>query len=88
MVALIFLNLVASHFNPKSPVSPRHREARWACPHPIQLLADGRPLYSVATLIAQHGLRGNMSKWVSDPRGDCPKRNAAQPVGRSSFISS
>jgi hypothetical protein len=34
------------------------------------------------------GPRGNMSKWVSDLRGDCPKRNAAQPVGRSSFISS
>ena len=36
--------------------------------------------YSVAKLIAQHGLRGNMSKWVSDLRGDCLKRNAAADV--------
>ena len=29
-----------------------------------------RGQYSVAKLIAQHGHRGNMSKWVSDLRGD------------------
>jgi hypothetical protein len=34
--------------------------------------------YSVANLIAKHGRRGNMSKWVSDLKGDCPKRNAHQ----------
>jgi hypothetical protein len=32
--------------------------------------------YSVAKLVAQYGHRGNMSKRVSDLRGDCPKRNA------------
>jgi hypothetical protein len=34
--------------------------------------------YNVAKLIAQYGRSGNMSKWVSDLRGDCPKRSAAQ----------
>ena len=38
--------------------------------------------YSVAKLIAQHGQRGNMSKWLSDLRSDCPKRNAAQLLVR------
>jgi hypothetical protein len=42
--------------------------------------------YGVAKLIAQHGLRGNMSKWVSDLRGDCPKRNAPQPHERCNLI--
>ena len=28
--------------------------------------------------VAQHGHSGNMSKWVSDVRGDCPNRNAPQ----------
>lgn len=31
--------------------------------------------YSVAKLVAQHGRRGNLSKWVSDLKGDCPKRD-------------
>jgi hypothetical protein len=34
--------------------------------------------YSVAKLLAQHGHRGNMSKWVSELVGDCPNRNAPQ----------
>ena len=34
--------------------------------------------YNVAKLIAQYGRRGNMSKWVSDLRGDCPNRNHIQ----------
>jgi hypothetical protein len=42
--------------------------------------------YSVAKLLAQHGHRGNMSKWVSDLRGDCHKRNAAQLHERRDLI--
>jgi hypothetical protein len=42
--------------------------------------------YSVAKLIAKHGRRGNMSKWVSDPRVDCPKRNAPQLHERRDLI--
>jgi hypothetical protein len=45
-----------------------------------------RRQYSVAKLIAQHGHRGNMSKWVSDLRGDCPKRNAPQLHERCDLI--
>jgi len=30
--------------------------------------------YNVAKLITQYGQRGNMSKWVFDLKGDCPKR--------------
>ena len=33
--------------------------------------------YSVAKLIAKHGRKGNMSAWVSDLKGDCPRRDAA-----------
>ena len=44
--------------------------------------------YSVAKLLAQYGRSGNMSKWVSDLRATARKRNTAQPVRRSSFISS
>jgi hypothetical protein len=36
--------------------------------------------YVVAKLLALYGPRGNMSKWVSDLRGDCLKRNAAADV--------
>jgi hypothetical protein len=32
--------------------------------------------YSVANLIAKHGRRGNMSAWVRDLKGDCPRRDA------------
>jgi hypothetical protein len=42
--------------------------------------------YVVAKLLAQSGARGNMSKWVSDLRGDCPKRNAAQLHDRRDLI--
>jgi hypothetical protein len=45
-----------------------------------------RKQYSVAKLIAQHGHRGNMSKWVSDLSGDCPKRNAPQLHERCDLI--
>ena len=31
--------------------------------------------YSVAKLIVKHGRKGNMTEWVSDLRGDCPKRD-------------
>ena len=34
--------------------------------------------YSVAKLIARHGRDGNMSKWSSDLKGDCPRQNAHQ----------
>jgi hypothetical protein len=40
----------------------------------------------VASNLAQHGHRGNMSKWVSDLRGDCPKRNAVQLHERCDLI--
>jgi hypothetical protein len=42
--------------------------------------------YNVAKLVAQYGRRGNMSKWVSDLRGDSPKRNAAQLHQRCDLI--
>ena len=42
--------------------------------------------YSVARLVAQHGHRGNMSKWVSDLRGDCPRRNAPHLHERCDLI--
>jgi hypothetical protein len=38
--------------------------------------ASARGRYSVAKLIAKHGRKGNMSAWVSDLKGDCPKRDA------------
>ncbi len=31
--------------------------------------------YNVATLIAKHGRKGNLTNWASDLKGDCPKRN-------------
>jgi hypothetical protein len=31
--------------------------------------------YNVAKLIGQYGRRGNMTKWMSDLRGDCPNHN-------------
>ena len=47
---------------------------------------SARAAYNVAKLVAQYGQRGNISKWVSDLRGDCPKRNAAQLHERCDFI--
>ena len=32
--------------------------------------------YSVAKLIEEHGRRDNMSAWVRDLKGDCPRRDA------------
>src|SRR5205814_2391219 len=34
--------------------------------------------YTVAKLIARYGRRGNMSKWMSDLKGDCPNRDTPQ----------
>ena len=42
--------------------------------------------YSVAKLIAHHGRRGNMTKWMSDLKGDCPKRDATQPHDRCDLL--
>jgi len=36
---------------------------------------DRKGRCSVAKLIAKHGCKGNMSAWVSDLKGDCPKRD-------------
>ena len=47
-----------------------------------------RGRYSVAKLIAQHGRRGNLSKWVSDLKGDCPKREAVSLHERCDLICS
>ena len=30
--------------------------------------------YNVAKLIEKHGRRANLTRWVSDLKGDCPKR--------------
>ena len=35
---------------------------------------------------SQYGRRGNMSKWVSDLRADCPKRNATHLHERCDLI--
>ena len=42
--------------------------------------------YNVDKLVAQYGQRGNMSKWLSDLKGDCPKQNARQPHERCDLI--
>jgi hypothetical protein len=36
--------------------------------------------YHVQRLIELYGCRGNMSKWLSDLKGDCPKRDVQQPA--------
>ena len=41
---------------------------------------------SVAKLVAQHGRRGNLSKWVADLKGDCPKQDAHQLHERCDLI--
>jgi hypothetical protein len=38
--------------------------------------------YNVVKLIAQYGRYGNMTKWMSDLSGDCPKRNHPQTPQR------
>jgi hypothetical protein len=40
----------------------------------LQLCSQG-PLH-VERLIEVYGRKGNMSKWLSDLKGDCPKRDA------------
>jgi hypothetical protein len=35
---------------------------------------DRKGRYSVARLIEKHGRRGNLTRWVSVLKGDCPKR--------------
>ena len=42
--------------------------------------------YTVAKLIQQYGQRGNMTKWISDLKSDCPHRNAAQLHERCDLI--
>jgi hypothetical protein len=42
--------------------------------------------YVVAKLIAQYGREGNMSEWMSELRGDCPKRDAPQLHERCDLI--
>jgi hypothetical protein len=42
--------------------------------------------YSVARLIAQHGRPGNMTMWVSNLKGDYPKRDAPQLHERCDLI--
>jgi hypothetical protein len=42
--------------------------------------------YHVRNLIEKHGRRGNMSKWVSDLKGDCPNRDAPQLRDRCDLI--
>jgi hypothetical protein len=39
---------------------------------------DRRRVYYTQRLIEVYGRRGNMSKWLSDQKGDCPKRNAQE----------
>jgi hypothetical protein len=42
--------------------------------------------YIVAKLLAQYDRRGNIEQWLSDLKGDCPKRNAAQLHQRCDLI--
>jgi hypothetical protein len=42
--------------------------------------------YNVAKLIAQYGRHGNMTKWMSDLRGDCPNRTHPQMQERCDLI--
>jgi hypothetical protein len=36
---------------------------------------DRKGRYNVAKLIEKHGRRGNLTRWASDLKGDCPKRD-------------
>jgi hypothetical protein len=47
---------------------------------------DRKGRYSVAKLIEKHGRNGNMSKWVSELRGDYPKREASQLRDRCDVV--
>ena len=48
---------------------------------------DRKGRYRVAKLIAKHGRKANMSAWVSDLKGDCPKRDG-RPTDRCDLICS
>jgi hypothetical protein len=37
-----------------------------------------RGRYNVRKLIEKYGRKGNMSKWMSDLKGDCPKRETPE----------
>ena len=39
-------------------------------------LSSRKGRYHVLRLIEVYGRNGNMSKWLSDLKGDCPKRDA------------
>jgi hypothetical protein len=47
---------------------------------------DRKGRYSVTKLIEKHGRKGNMSKWVSGLKGDCPKRDASALHERCDLI--
>jgi hypothetical protein len=51
----------------------------------LQLCPQG-PLH-VERLIEIYGRKGNMSKWLSDLKGDCPKRDARRHRGPPEFKS-
>jgi hypothetical protein len=42
--------------------------------------------YSVAKLIAKHGRNGNLTKWGSELKGDCPRRDSPQLHERCDII--
>ena len=42
--------------------------------------------YKVAKLIAEYGREGNMVEWMSDLKGDCPRRDAPQLHERCDLI--
>jgi hypothetical protein len=43
--------------------------------------------YNVRKLIEKYGRNGNMSKWMSDLKGDCPKRDAPELRDRCDLMS-
>jgi hypothetical protein len=45
-----------------------------------------RGRYNVAKLIAQYGRSGNLSKWVSDLKGDRPQRDASELRERCDLV--
>src|SRR5262245_16514851 len=47
---------------------------------------DRKGRYSVAKLIEKHGRRGNLTRWVSDLKGDCPKREVPALYERCDLI--
>ena len=43
-------------------------------------------LYLVRKLIEKHDRKGNMSAWVSNLKGDCPNRDAAELQDRCDVV--